>query len=614
MEQAESNALGVSLLHWVESFTDVGKVEGWQDLSDGAVIWSILQDVDPAYFQGALPEGSVAFSGEWTRRWQNLRHIEKSISIYYRDVCNGHDDLGAKAGPALKAIAMKASRRDLERLAMMIIRAAMASPESNEPMARRLMGLGREHAMVIATELRNMDDADADITDSEPASRDRSPYPVENGSTRVVKGGSSSAGAEGTYGDPLLEKEEALLQAHATIEKLHASHADIHRQLSELRADKERLQEAFDVYRAEIDGRGRKTATDDAHKKMQRQAENDRVYIEELEGQLQSARGTVDEVERQVLSYKNANEAIEKLRDDLQMSKAENEDLSQKVKANENLKKKIQALQEHERANMALRDELKQSNERYEELDRLKQNVAGLEKEIIEKKGLIRNQEYQVTELTTTRKHAEYEARVLAQKLEAARDRIEKDHTAMEDLCQKLQDIRVSQPEIPETPLDQDKQLGGDIQEDLSTVALRDDNRHLAEKLALLEEQLEAADSRLKVASERSAAFEDERRAHEQVVVARDAAEAQLLDRDEIIAELRRKTELAAEKPQELPTSGVAALERENRLMATAWYDLSSRLQTNGASLSRRRYEPKSWIGKQRVLVGTTSGVNSSRS
>ncbi|KAF1827328.1 uncharacterized protein K489DRAFT_310131, partial [Dissoconium aciculare CBS 342.82] len=56
----------------------------------------------------------------------------------------------------------------------------------------------------------------------------------------------------------------------------------------------------------------------------------------------------------------------------------------------------------------------------------------------------------------------------------------------------------------------------------------------------------------------------------------------------------------------------VAALQRENQLMVTAWYDLSSRLQNNGVSLNRRRQEPKSWIGKQRALVGPSSGGNSS--
>lgn len=37
--------------------------------------------------------------------------------------------------------------------------------------------------------------------------------------------------------------------------------------------------------------------------------------------------------------------------------------------------------------------------------------------------------------------------------------------------------------------------------------------------------------------------------------------------------------------------------------MATAWYDLSSRLQQNNVDLQRRA-EPRSWLNKQRGLLG----------
>jgi protein HOOK3 len=45
-------------------------------------------------------------------------------------------------------------------------------------------------------------------------------------------------------------------------------------------------------------------------------------------------------------------------------------------------------------------------------------------------------------------------------------------------------------------------------------------------------------------------------------------------------------------------------LKRENRLMASAWYDLTSRLQSNTVMLARRKEPPRSWMGKQRAAVG----------
>lgn len=55
--------------------------------------------------------------------------------------------------------------------------------------------------------------------------------------------------------------------------------------------------------------------------------------------------------------------------------------------------------------------------------------------------------------------------------------------------------------------------------------------------------------------------------------------------------------------PQAENRAMIENLQRENRLIATAWYDLSSRLQSNHVVLQRRQDAPKSWLGKQRQLV-----------
>ncbi|CCF33207.1 hypothetical protein CH063_05445 [Colletotrichum higginsianum] len=47
-------------------------------------------------------------------------------------------------------------------------------------------------------------------------------------------------------------------------------------------------------------------------------------------------------------------------------------------------------------------------------------------------------------------------------------------------------------------------------------------------------------------------------------------------------------------------------LQRENALIATAWYDLTSRIQSNHVVLQRRSEMPKSWLGKQRQMVNAT--------
>lgn len=609
MSSPDPGSLAASLLAWVRSFDGCQQIAKLGDLNDAQALWSILQNVDAEYFSGNLPEPEIGLSSEWTRKWQNLKFLEKQLSMYYRDVCNGQDLAGALR-PDLKAIAADSAVAELEKLIMSIIRAAMLSPESNERMGKRLMSLGNEHAMAIAYEIRSMQDGEISESELEPASRDESAYQLEQElSDRPRTIGTKENGA-GFFGDPLLEREEELLQAQATIEKLQASQAAAQRQLQELRHDKEQLQEAFDAYRSEINSKGRKISGDDAFKKLQRQADSDRAYIDGLESQLESSKNAVDSYERQIQRYKEESEAGQKLRDDLQVLRAENEDLTQKVKANENLKKKIQTLQEQEKVNASLREELKQNNERLDDLDRLKQSQSSLEKEIIEKKGLIRNQEYQINELTTTRKHAEYDARVLAQKLEAARERQERDHEAIEELRAKLQDRNPNDDVDLEPPTQTTKDDAEEDQEREAPAKKTDENKHWIEKIALLEQQLSASDARLKQASERHAALEETNQSHQTSAEIHSRTQKQLEDREETIAQLRRDLETLVRQPKatEAPPD-IVALQRENQLMVTAWYDLSSRLQNNGVSLNRRRQEPKSWIGKQRALVGPSSNL-----
>lgn len=607
---AEEPSLSACLLQWVRSFERVRKAESLGELGDGLTLWNLLQQIDADYFTGALPEPGVNASSDWTRKWQNLKHVEKQVAMYYRDVCNEQEQVDAGAVPDLKAVAAEKSERDLQRLVMTVLRAAMASPESNQKMAQRLMGLGRESAMVIANELRRMEEAEYG-NEVEPVSRDESAYHSEQEAAEEPHTNGSKSGAA-AYQDPLLEREEELLQALATIDRLHASQSSALQQLQELRQDKDRLQEAFDAYRSEIESKGRKAVGDDAYKKLQRQADNDRAYIDDLENQLQSSKNAIDNYDRQVQRQKIEGDQSQKLRDELQLLRADNDDLNQKIRANENLKKKIQTLQEQEKANVTLREEIKQANERLEELDKLKQIQAALEKEIIEKKGLIRNQEYQITELSTMRKHAEFDARTLAQKLQEARDRHDRDHDAIEELRAKLRESNLDDTTTAHDEEDptETKSVATPDPERQPPAAKTDENKHLVEKVTLLEQQLEAADARLRQASERSAALEERNQNVDADTEVQRRVKQRVQEHESTIAELRKQLEGKSQKP-DVPAASqdMAALQRENRLMTTAWYDLSTRLQNNGVSLGRRRQEPKSWIGKQRALVGPGSGL-----
>ncbi|KAI5841482.1 hypothetical protein DFP73DRAFT_126147 [Morchella snyderi] len=69
-------------------------------------------------------------------------------------------------------------------------------------------------------------------------------------------------------------------------------------------------------------------------------------------------------------------------------------------------------------------------------------------------------------------------------------------------------------------------------------------------------------------------------------------ADANVKAKEEQLAEFKRR------KNEEL-----AFLERENTLMATAWYDQASRLQMNSFVLQRMSDSPSSWLNKQRNAI-----------
>ncbi|RYP26502.1 hypothetical protein DL767_008006 [Monosporascus sp. MG133] len=68
---------------------------------------------------------------------------------------------------------------------------------------------------------------------------------------------------------------------------------------------------------------------------------------------------------------------------------------------------------------------------------------------------------------------------------------------------------------------------------------------------------------------------------------------------------VRAGTEAGAQKAQN--DQIIKNLQRENALIATAWYDLNSRLQSNHVVLQRRQDGAKSWLNKQRAMVSGKS-------
>ena len=329
-----------------------------------------------------------------------------------------------------------------------MLRAAMYSPESNQRMGRIVVGLGPEVAVTIAAAMKQMEDSD--IPHSDPA--DPSDYEITSETSTpaepMLEKPTASVNDRLSFGtsgerDPELEQEEKLIQAYKVIKDLENNNAKVADELEELIQDKEELQQAFDAFKYEVDNQGRKAAENDNMKDMQLKAERDRDYIAELEAELETIRDKSQAQERQIERYKTDTDAKQKLRDDMQLLRAERDDLLQKTRMNENLKKKIQALQDQEKTSSTLREDLRSANDRLQDLDRLKDQCSALQKANAENLKLIANGEQEIFDQKTTRKRIEHEYKVLTQKWEAAKERQAKDHETITELENKLQTLEI---------------------------------------------------------------------------------------------------------------------------------------------------------------------------
>ncbi|RDL38415.1 uncharacterized protein BP5553_02755 [Venustampulla echinocandica] len=81
----------------------------------------------------------------------------------------------------------------------------------------------------------------------------------------------------------------------------------------------------------------------------------------------------------------------------------------------------------------------------------------------------------------------------------------------------------------------------------------------------------------------------------------------QIEKQEAAIQDLQRKLKTAEESSPDAQKAANEAtiknLTRENALIASAWYDITGRLQSNHVVLQRRQDAPKSWLNKQRQMV-----------
>ena len=92
--------------------------------------------------------------------------------------------------------------------------------------------------------------------------------------------------------------------------------------------------------------------------------------------------------------------------------------------------------------------------------------------------------------------------------------------------------------------------------------------------------------------------------------------EESLHKQEKLATEAQRKADALASQPQPQQQSSahdrfhIQNLERELKLMASAYHDLAGRLQMNNVVLQRRAEAPRSWLGRQRKAMEGPTGLS----
>ena len=358
------------------------RVTTWNQLEDGQVLWQILADIDADYFNESLPNFDdsnrrSSITENWIEKWQNLKHIERSVSTYIREQCDQLPVLTKRMIPDLKTGARDGSMMLTAKLTMAVLLASLYSPKSNQRMIQVMHQLGTKTAETIAEAIQDMQALDSRMA-ALGVDQELTPEPNLSGyrtPTRVVSGAGSVLGR-----DNELEQEAQLFEANKDRNALRTQTKKLQDELETSRNRISQLEEELVEARLHLDDRGAQKGSSDDYESLRNDLLRDRQYIDQLETDLANAREILESQNRRLERLQGEEGSKQELRDQLQLLRAERDELSQKAKANENLKKKIEALTKETKNLETLRSDHQQVKERLQELEDIEERCQALEK------------------------------------------------------------------------------------------------------------------------------------------------------------------------------------------------------------------------------------------
>jgi protein HOOK3 len=451
-------AVTSTFLEWINSFLLGTTIQSSDELSDGTILWEVLQDIDPHHFLGELPEQSP--SDHWVPKWQNLKHIHKLLISYIRNQNDGEIPPGLNTVPDLKAIAEDLSKKETNELLRLFLFAVIRSPNA-ETYIVTMQDLSTPTQEGLKDIIQEAQDPSSERLDE--IRDDRNEYPRRDLAI-----------------DPELQFEERVGKVLAENDRLANEKMELEKALEDLHNRLARLQENNDTLQDRLasaedrlvtlkSGKGELGPNAKALESKTRHQED---LIAAQEVKLAAAQDEIDVLRKSVESLRVRNQKYQKLQDDYDEVKNERDQLSRRANAAEKYRQKLQTSQDFERENQALKNKVKELQQQLKDYDSNQKNSSERDVELEEYRRVLPRIEQDRHEIQSVKKQLEFNNHVLTERLEMAEEQLSTNEATISELRDRIRELET--PRSPSTPGSTTPRAHGTGQRDFDEIGKRE--------------------------------------------------------------------------------------------------------------------------------------------
>ncbi|KAF7161833.1 hypothetical protein CNMCM6106_008944 [Aspergillus hiratsukae] len=454
---ASEHTITQALLEWINSFSLGKTLRSTEELSDGTILWEILQDIDPQYFLNELPERNT--SDHWVAKLANLKHVHKHLTGYLR-MQTGSLPSGLDPSPDLQAIAEKNSVKETNKLLKLLLIAVIRSPNP-ERFVNQIqdLSLQAQEGLKIAIEESNGELVSTDVEDETNEDTKKQDLPV----------------------DLELQFEERVGKVIAENDRLTHEKKELEKALEDLHNRLARLQENNDTLQSRLastedrlvtlkSGKGDIGVSAKALESKTRQQED---LIASQEERIAAAQDEIDSLRMTVESLHIKNQRFQKLQDDYDELKTERDQLARKANAAEKYRQKLQASQDFEKENQSLKNQIKDLQQQLKDADSQQRWSAEREVELEEYRRVLPRIEQECSEIQNLKKQLEFNNHALTERLSSAEEQRERDDALISELRERIRELEGS-PGSPSLTPGTETPKRGTLQEDFEGMGIQE--------------------------------------------------------------------------------------------------------------------------------------------